>query len=63
MHHPRRVGGLFGRAGSVAVAVAAAAVLAACSGPGSSAPDDLRGGRPGVGQHQHRVRAGFADAV
>ena len=46
MHHPRRVGGLVGRAGSVAVAVVAAAALAACSGPGSSAPDTSAAAAP-----------------
>ena len=46
MHHPRRVGGLFGKAGSVAVAAAAAALLAACSGPGSSAPDTSAAAAP-----------------
>jgi raffinose/stachyose/melibiose transport system substrate-binding protein len=38
MQHARRVGGPAGRIGSIAVAVVAAVALAACSGPGSSAP-------------------------
>ena len=39
MHHPRMLGRLVGRAGSIVIAVVAAASLAACSGPGSSAPE------------------------
>ena len=46
MHHPRTIGGLVGRAGSLAAAVVAATVVAACSGPGSSAPDTAAAAAP-----------------
>src|SRR6476469_3206413 len=46
MHHPRTVRGLVGRLGPVAVAVMAAAALAGCSGPGSSAPETSAAAAP-----------------